>query len=650
MSDSETPFRKGDQVEVTKPHHHSYATTTSVATNGPYYPAIVLRSHPTKDHHLLIQYQTLKSLHSGPYGPQLLTEYVHWARVRPIPPNDPHQGLKVGDSVDAFRGCSWVKGTVMDIYENSKYLVLFDEEEQELEIEQWNLRLHRNWVRGSWDAPLLELLQEKPSETEVESRNCRIMITYSRRKSKEKFRKGTMVEVSSDEEGYKGSWFTATVIQSTGSDKFLLEYHNLTMDDGTQPLREEVHAQYIRPFPPEVPGVVSFKELQEVDAWYNEGWWEGVISKVLNFSEYIVYFSYSNEELRFGHSKLRPHQHWINGKWVIASKLEVQEKPSEMEMESRDLRIKITYSSKKSTEKFRKGTLVEVSSDEEGYKGSWFTATVIGSTGSDRFLVEYHNLTMDDGIQPFREEAHARHIRPFPPKVSGIVHFKKLQEVDAWYNDGWWEGVISKVINFSEYIVYFSSTNEELRFEHSKLRPHQHWINGTWLIASKGKSCELAMAYRDVQVSMNDAGNKSKAKFNLGAMVEVRSDEEGFRGSWYTAIIVDLIGNDKFLVEYQTLRTEDETELLREEADVSDIRPCPPDIEHLYRFAVQEKVDVWYNEGWWVGYISNVLDDLRYRVYFETTNEVLEFEHSDLRPHQEWVDGNWVAASRVGHQ
>ena len=49
----------------------------------------------------------------------------------------------------------------MDIYENSKYLVLFDEEEQELEIEQWNLRLHRNWVRGSWDPPLLEQVFKK---------------------------------------------------------------------------------------------------------------------------------------------------------------------------------------------------------------------------------------------------------------------------------------------------------------------------------------------------------------------------------------------------------------------------------------------------------------------------------------------------------
>ena len=162
--------------------------------------------------------------------------------------------------------------------------------------------------------------------------------------------------------------------------------------------------------------------------------------------------------------------------------------PSEMEVKSRNLRLKITFSRETSNEKFRNGTMVEVSSDEEGYKGSWFTATVLGSTGIDKYMVEYHNLTMDDGIQPFREEAHARHIRPFPPKVSGIVHFKELQEVDAWYNDGWWEGVISKVINFSEYIVYFSSTNEELRFEHSKLRPHQHWINGTWLIASKVRS------------------------------------------------------------------------------------------------------------------------------------------------------------------
>jgi hypothetical protein len=144
---SETLFSNGDRVEVTKPHYHS-----STTTNGPYYPATVLSSNPN---HLLIQYQTLMSFQNGPYGPTPLTEYVDSARVRPIPPIDRFvNNFKVGDSVDAFRGNSWVKGTVLDIHENSVYLVLFDEEELEIEIEQCNLRLHRNWVRGSWDPPL----------------------------------------------------------------------------------------------------------------------------------------------------------------------------------------------------------------------------------------------------------------------------------------------------------------------------------------------------------------------------------------------------------------------------------------------------------------------------------------------------------------
>jgi hypothetical protein len=178
----------------------------------------------------------------------------------------------------------------------------------------------------------------------------------------------------------------------------------------------------------------------------------------------------------------------------------VQEKPSEMEVKCRNLRFMITYRRKTSKEKFRKGTMVEISSDEEGYKGSWFTATVLGSTVTDKFLVEYHNLTMDDGTRPLREEAHARYMRPYPPEVPRVVYFKELQEVDAWYNDGWWEGVISKVLNFSEYIVYFSSTGEELRFEHSKLRPHQHWINGKWVIASKVRSFYYIMFVRKSDV------------------------------------------------------------------------------------------------------------------------------------------------------
>ena len=47
-------------------------------------------------------------------------------------------------------------------------------------------------------------------------------------------------------------------------------------------------------------------------------------------------------------------------------------------------------------------------------------------------------------------------------------------------------------------------------------------------------------------------------------------------GSGYPATIVKPIGNGKYLVEYQTLKTDDETKLLKEETDAFCIRPCPP--------------------------------------------------------------------------
>ncbi|KAK7279157.1 hypothetical protein RJT34_24203 [Clitoria ternatea] len=103
-----------------------------------------------------------------------------------------------------------------------------------------------------------------------------MLIKYNRRRLKEsKFIKGRIVEVSSDDKG---------------------------------------------PCPPEVPFVGSFKQFQEVDAWYNDGWWEGVVLKVPNNKEYFVSFIHS-DVLKFENCKLRPHQDWFDGKLSMSSKL-----------------------------------------------------------------------------------------------------------------------------------------------------------------------------------------------------------------------------------------------------------------------------------------------------------------------------------------
>lgn len=139
---------------------------------------------------------------------------------------------------------------------------------------------------------------------------------------------------------------------------------------------------------------------------------------------------------------------------------------------------------------------------------------------------------------------------------------------------------------------------------------------------------------------------RAEKVFDNGMMVEVRSDERGYEGSWFSAKIISYLGGNRYTVEYQTLKTEDERELLKEEARGSDIRPIPPLlIQKAYQYELDEDVDAWYNEGWWSGRVCMVKKkDVRYGVYFKTTEERLEFGYNDLRPSLVWRNGKWSRA------
>lgn len=136
-------------------------------------------------------------------------------------------------------------------------------------------------------------------------------------------------------------------------------------------------------------------------------------------------------------------------------------------------------------------------------------------------------------------------------------------------------------------------------------------------------------------------------KFKKGTPVEVSSDEDGFQGAWFAATIVDAIGQEIYLIEYQSLRTEDDTNFLREEVDIQHLRPPPPEIVMACDFKLNEEVDALYNDGWWEGVISRVLKNSRYIVYFKGTKDEEEFQHSALRPRLDWIDGTWVRPSQV---
>ncbi|XP_057962616.1 protein AGENET DOMAIN (AGD)-CONTAINING P1 [Malania oleifera] len=290
------------------------------------------------------------------------------------------------------------------------------------------------------------------------------------------FKKGAEVEISSDDEGFRGAWYAGTVIRpaSKKNSTIMVEYKSLMADEeGSEPLRELVDLVQLRPPPPRELGR-GFKFSEEVDAFHNDGWWEGVVTEVLDGGRCSVFFRGSREQMDFAAADLRLHREWVAGKWVPP--LEEEKVLNTTEVKSRKGMVK---------ESFSKGTLVEVSSDEDGFQGAWFAATIIKAVGKDKFLIEYRSLRTEDDKEFLREEVDNLHIRPYPPETIVVDRFSLFEEVDALYNDGWWVGLISKVLCNSRYIVYFKSTDEEMEFEHSDLRQHQEWINGKWVMASE---------------------------------------------------------------------------------------------------------------------------------------------------------------------
>ncbi|KAK3409403.1 protein AGENET DOMAIN (AGD)-CONTAINING P1 [Eucalyptus grandis] len=136
-------------------------------------------------------------------------------------------------------------------------------------------------------------------------------------------------------------------------------------------------------------------------------------------------------------------------------------------------------------------------------------------------------------------------------------------------------------------------------------------------------------------------------RFLPGQEVEIASKEEGLIGSYYVATIVKYIQNEFYLVQYKELLREDESGPLTEVIRGEDIRPTPPakSLPTAAGFAMLDRVDALYNDGWWTGRITGK-EGSTYIVHFENSGERLAFLDSDLRMHLEWINSNWIATTR----
>ncbi|XP_059429329.1 uncharacterized protein LOC132163159 [Corylus avellana] len=153
-----------------------------------------------------------------------------------------------------------------------------------------------------------------------------------------------------------------------------------------------------------------------------------------------------------------------------------------------------------------------------------------------------------------------------------------------------------------------------------------------------------------------------KRKLTRGESVEVRSDEDGFQGSWHPATVIACYNRGR-RVKYDHLLCYDGSKNLEGAVDVSPtldgignatanscnyrgcIRPPPPRVEFSkWGLSYGLCVDVFYQDAWWEGVIFDHDDgsDER-RIFFPDLGDELKTGINRLRITQDWseVTENW---------
>lgn len=418
-------FNPGDPVEV---------VPDEAGLHGAHFAAVVV-GPSAKPRGYTVEYDSLLES-EGSDRP--LREALPARSLRPRPPPPPAPASEAPPAehaaVDALIDDAWWLGVALArAGAPSKVRVCFPETREVMEFDAADVRPHLEWVDGEWRSPdNMEIPKTMP------------------------YAKGMQIEVSKLEDNSVVAWSPAVVAKIIWKNNLLVDY-TLSKCYGTTLSEEIVDVKHVRPCPPQA-SEISFCINDEVEAFQGDCWWLGVITNVLPEFKYTFKSTHLGTEVEVNQKFLRLRYDWVGDQW---------------EQESKNV----------PKAKFTQGVKVEVCSDDEGFRGAWFEATVVKAVGS-KFLVEYATLKADDGTKPLKESVEARHIRPCPPDIPAADGFKLLDEVDAFCNDAWWVGVVSKVLGEKRCTVYFRPWKEEMEFEHAQLRLHCDWMGGRWMRAS----------------------------------------------------------------------------------------------------------------------------------------------------------------------
>ncbi|KAG5416537.1 hypothetical protein IGI04_004104 [Brassica rapa subsp. trilocularis] len=271
----------------------------------------------------------------------------------------------------------------------------------------------------------------------------------------------------------------------------------------------------------------------------------------------------------------------------------------------------------------KRGDEIEVSSDEEGFKGSWFRAILkdpLPKSGNKRLNVSL--LANDGSSSTTQKTTYRRFLRPIPPEnlFTAAVEFEEGCVVEASLRGGWWTGVVFKKINDEEVWVNFDSPPDLLQFKTGQLRQHFDWVKQEWVRPQ------------------NKVLLSKKSTFRCGTMVEVKVTDGV--DVWVPSVIVKEVVNRKSFVvkplKYLSWNDGGEEPKPNRTVGLSSIRLTPPTVS-VKSFGLMESVEVFIEPGWRPGMVTSILCDDMYTVCLKATDKTLVFTHDAIRPTEETI-------------
>lgn len=147
---------------------------------------------------------------------------------------------------------------------------------------------------------------------------------------------------------------------------------------------------------------------------------------------------------------------------------------------------------------FKAKEKIELLCQDSGIRGCWFRCTVL-QISRRQIKVQYDDVEDEDGcgnleewIPAFRlampDRLGMRYsgrptIRPAHPHSETVLALQAGAPVDAWWSDGWWEGVLTGTTNSEDenLQVYVPSEDLFLNIQRKNLRVSRDWVGNRWV-------------------------------------------------------------------------------------------------------------------------------------------------------------------------